>query len=280
MADLVQLKRRSIQYRKDILTYIHRAGAGHTAGSLSCVDIINVLYNNIMQVNPDCLHDPDRDRYIQSKGHSVEALYVVLCDNGFFPESDLLTLGRYGSHFVGHPTRKVPGIEHNTGALGHGLSISAGMALAGKMDKRPYKVFTLMGDGELPEGSNWEAALTASHYGLDNLCAIIDYNSLQITGKITEVCNTEPIDKKFESFGWEVRHADGHDLQMLTDLFRALPFRAGMPGLLIAHTVKGKGVSFIEDDVSWHHRVPGDHELKEAIKELEASEYEITITGT
>lgn len=267
-----KLKWLSIQYRKQILTYIHHAGMGHTGGSLSCVDIISVLYNNILNLSPYLVHDPDRDRYIQSKGHSVEALYVVLADCGFFPESELSTLCSYQSHFVGHPTRKVPGIEHNTGALGHGLSVSVGIALAGKLDKRPYRVFTLLGDGELPEGSNWEAALTAAHYSLDNMCAIIDNNGLQITGKTTKVCNTEPIDRKFESFGWEVRHVDGHDLEMLTDAFMSIPFRSGMPSMIIAHTIKGKGISFIEDNVSWHHHVPSQEELRLAIAELESSE--------
>ena len=200
-----ELSTKSIEYRKKILKYIFQANAGHTGGSLSCTDILNVLYNHVLNVGPNNFTSPDRDRYIQSKGHCVEALFVVLADKGFFPESDLETLCQYKSHYIGHPTRKVAGVEQNTGALGHGLSISVGTALAAKMDKRSYKVYTLLGDGELPEGSNWEAALTASHYGLDNLCAIIDNNKLQITGPTTQVCNTDPIDKKFESFGWAVK---------------------------------------------------------------------------
>src|SRR5690606_33346281 len=176
-----ELALKSVEYRKKILSYIYGAKAGHTGGSLSCVDILNVLYNHTLNVSPENFTSPDRDRYIQSKGHCVEALFVVLADQGFFPESDLETLCRYQSHYIGHPTRKVKGVEQNTGALGHGLPISVGTALAAKMDERAYRVFTLLGDGELPEGSNWEAALTAAHYKLDNLCAILDKNNLQIT---------------------------------------------------------------------------------------------------
>src|SRR5687768_16028659 len=230
------LTRKSIEYRKKILKFIFNANAGHTGGSLSCIDILNVLYNHVLNVAPENFRSPDRDRYIQSKGHTVEALFVVLADKGFFPETDLLTMGKYQSHYIGHPTRKVHGVEQNTGALGHGLPISVGTALAAKMDNRKYRVFTLLGDGELPEGSNWEAALTASHYKLDNLCAIIDHNKLQITGPTSEVCSTHPIDAKFESFGWAVRQVDGHNFEELMDVFDALPFAAGKPNLLIAHT--------------------------------------------
>src|SRR3990170_2261663 len=211
-----ELRLKSIQYRKNVLRYIYHAGAGHTGGSLSCVDILNVLYNRVLRVSPETFADPGRDRYIQSKGHSVEALYVVLADRGFFPESELETLCRYRSPLVGHPTRKVPGIEMNTGALGHGLSISVGLALAAKMDAAPYRVFTLLGDGELAEGSNWEAAMAAAHYELDNLTAILDHNTLQITGRTRDVCDSEPVDEKFRAFGWEVRTVDGHDFAELT----------------------------------------------------------------
>lgn len=260
---------KSIEYRKSILKYIYYANAGHTGGSLSCIDILNVLYNYVMRVDPGNFTSSDRDRYIQSKGHSVEALFVVLADKGFFPESDLYTLCKYGSHYIGHPTRKVHGIEQNTGALGHGLPISVGTALAARMDGRQYRVFTLLGDGELPEGSNWEAALTAAHYGLDNLCAIIDHNKLQITGPTTAVCNTDPIDAKFESFGWAVRHVDGHNLKELKETFDAMPFSAGKPNLVIAHTVKGKGVSYMENALKWHHGVPSEQQYTDALLELE-----------
>ncbi|MBI1780249.1 MAG: transketolase [Sphingobacteriales bacterium] len=263
-----QLQKKSIQYRKNILKYIFHANAGHTGGSLSCIDILNVLYNHVLNVSPENFTSPDRDRYIQSKGHSVEALFVVLADKGFFPESDLSTLCKYRSHYIGHPTRKVKGVEQNTGALGHGLPLSVGTALAAKMDKKDFRVFTLLGDGELPEGSNWEAALTASHYKLDNLCAIIDHNKLQITGTTAEVCNTNPIDKKFENFGWAVRHVDGHDLDALKKTFAEMPFEKGKPSLIIAHTVKGKGVSYMENVIKWHHGVPSEKQLEEAMSEL------------
>ena len=263
-----ELIKRSIEYRKRILKYIYGAKAGHTGGSLSCIDILNVLYNHVLRVGPESFLSADRDRYIQSKGHTVEALYVVLADKGFFPESDLETLCRYKSHYIGHPTRKVPGVEQNTGALGHGLPIAVGTALAAKMDKRDYRVFTLLGDGELPEGSNWEAALTAAHYKLDNLCAIIDHNKLQITGRTADVCNTDPIDAKFESFGWEVKHVDGHDVDALTGVFDALPFSSGKPSLVIAHTIKGKGVSYMENELKWHHGVPSKEQYESAINEL------------
>jgi transketolase len=264
-----QLAERSITYRKKILKYIVGAKAGHTGGSLSCVDILNVLYNEVLNVGPQNFTSPDRDRYIQSKGHCVEALYVVLADKGFFPESDLETLCKYKSHYIGHPTKKVHGVEQNTGALGHGLPIAAGTALAAKMDKKSYRVFTLLGDGELPEGSNWEAALTAAHYKLDNLCAIIDNNKLQITGTNAEVCNTDPIDTKFESFGWAVRHVDGNDVNALKEVLNSVPFEKGKPSLVIAHTIKGKGVSFMENSVKWHHGVPDKDQYETAIAELD-----------
>jgi len=264
-----ELRIKSLIYRKKILTYIKKANGGHTGGSLSCVDILNVLYNRILKVSPDTFDDPGRDRYIQSKGHSVEALYVVLADRGFFPESDLETLCRYGSHYVGHPTRKVHGIEHNTGALGHGLAVSVGIALAGKKDAADYKVYTLLGDGELAEGSNWEASLAAAHYRLDNLTAIVDRNTLQITGRTKDVCALEPLVDKFTAFGWSVRTADGHDVAALTEVLQQVPFEEGKPSLVVARTVKGKGVSFMEDIPNWHHRVPTDEEFEWAIRELD-----------
>lgn len=266
-----ELAIKSIEYRRKILTYIYGANAGHTGGSLSCVDILNVLYNHTLNIGPENFSSPKRDRYIQSKGHSVEALYVVLADKGFFPESDLKTLCKYKSHYIGHPTRKVHGIEQNTGALGHGLSFSVGTALAAKMDHLDYRVFTLLGDGELPEGSNWEAALLAAHYKLDNLCAIIDYNTLQITGPTCDVCNTDPIDQKFEAFGWSVRHVDGHDFNMLKETFDAVPFTEGKPALVIAHTVKGKGISYMENVIKWHHGVPNQEQYAAAMEELDSA---------
>ncbi|RYG21440.1 MAG: transketolase [Chitinophagaceae bacterium] len=274
-----QLQQKSVMYRKKILKYIVGAGAGHTGGSLSCVDVLNVLYNDVLKVSPSYFGSANRDRYIQSKGHCVEALFVVLADKGFFPESDLETLCKYKSHYIGHPTKKVRGIEQNTGALGHGLPLSVGVAIAGKLDKKDYNVFTLLGDGELPEGSNWEAALTASHYKLDNLCAIIDHNKLQITGTNEEVCNTNPIDGKFENFGWAVKEVDGHDVKALREIFASLPFEQGKPSLIIAHTVKGKGVSYMENELKWHHGVPNKEQYEMAIAELEICETEQALSS-
>ncbi|MEO7311207.1 MAG: transketolase [Chitinophagaceae bacterium] len=259
---------KSIEYRKKILTFILGANAGHTGGSLSCTDILNVLYNYVLNTRPENFKSPDRDRYIQSKGHCVEALYVVLADKGFFPETDLETICHFKSHYIGHPTKKVNGVEQNTGALGHGLPLAVGNALAAKLDDASFRVFTMLGDGELPEGSNWEAALTASHYKLDNLCAIIDNNELQITGRNEEVCNTHPIDQKFESFGWAVKHVNGHNIAELKQAFDVLPFEVGKPSLIIAHTIKGKGVSYMENQLKWHHGVPTQQQFADAMAEL------------
>ncbi len=264
----IDLAQKSVQYRKRILSCIKNAGAGHTAGSLSCIDILNVLYNRVMNVSPENFDDNNRDRYIQSKGHSVEALYVTLSDQGFFPDADIDTFSQYQSHYVGHPTRKVAGVEHNTGALGHGLSMSVGIALAGKMDNAPYKVYTLLGDGELAEGSNWEALMAAAHYNLDNLVAIVDYNKLQITGPVDNVINIEPLREKFESFGWQVEEVDGHNLDEMEQLFKSAPFQKNKPNMVIAHTMKGKGISFIEGDPKWHHKVPDDEQYEDALAEL------------
>jgi transketolase len=264
-----ELRIRSIHYRKNLLKYIKKANAGHTGGSLSCIDILNVLYNRILNVSAERFDDPNRDRYIQSKGHSVEALYVVLADKGFFPESELETLCRYRSHYVGHPTRKVNGVEQNTGALGHGLAFSVGVALSAKKDNADYNVYTLLGDGELAEGSNWESLLTAAHYDLDNLTAIVDRNNLQITGRTKDICNIEPLEDKFRAFGWRVRIVDGHDVTALTDVFRAIPFETGKPNMVIANTIKGKGISFMENDYKWHHGVPDDEQYRQAQQELD-----------
>jgi transketolase len=266
-----QLQAKSLEYRQKLLQIIKHAQAGHTSGDLSCIDILNVLYNHVLNVSPASAADPDRDRYVQSKGHSVEALYVVLADRGFFPAEAMDTLGSYRSPFIGHPTRKVPGIEQNTGALGHGLAVAVGMALAGKMDGKSYRVFCLLGDGELAEGSNWEAMLAAAHYKLDNLTAIVDRNRLQITGPTEEVCALEPLAAKFRAFGLAVRQTDGHDVGKLMKVLSATPFRKGKPSVVIAHTVKGKGVSFMEHDPKWHHGTPSDEEYSQALEELAAA---------
>jgi transketolase len=261
---------KSILLRKLTLEAIYGAGAGHTGGGLSCLDILNVLYNRILNVSPETFDSATRDRYVQSKGHSVEALYAVLADRGFFPEAELKTICHYRSHFVGHPTRHIPGIEMNTGALGHGLPICIGMALAGKMDSASYRVFTLLGDGELAEGSNWEAALAAAHYKLDNLTAIIDHNTLQISGHTRDVMSNEPLDEKWRAFGWAVKTAGGHDYAALTEAL-SKPAEIGKPTCIIANTIKGKGVSFMENVAKWHHGVPTDVELKQALAELDAA---------
>jgi transketolase len=266
-----ELALKSVQYRQGILRAIKHAGAGHTGGSLSCVDILNVLYNRVLRVTPATFRDAARDRYVQSKGHSVEALFVVLADRGFFPAAQLETLCQYRSHFVGHPTRKVPGVEQNTGALGHGLPICVGMALAAKKDHNGARVFTLLGDGELAEGSNWEAAMLAAHYQLDNLVAIVDHNTLQITGHTRDVCSNEPLDAKFAAFGWNVRRANGHDFAALTEALKA-PSTDGQPTVVIADTIKGRGVSFMESVGKWHHGVPSDDEYARALAELEAQQ--------
>jgi len=274
-----ELEVKSILYRKKILESIKKANAGHTAGSLSCIDILSVLYNRILNVSPETFNDPDRDRYIQSKGHSIEALYVVLADRGFILESDLDTLAQYQSHYVGHPTRKVNGIEQNTGALGHGLSVSVGLALGAKKDNASHRVFTLLGDGELTEGSNWEALLAGAHYNLDNLTAVVDYNTLQITGRITDVLKTDPLEEKFRAFGWAVRHVNGHNVAELSDVLLSVPFETGTPSIVIARTVKGKGITFMEDAREWHHKVPDDDQYSLAMQELDEAlaMYESTV---
>lgn len=271
-----ELLLKSIRYRKKVLSVIKHAGAGHTGGSLSCVDILNVLYNRILNVSPGNFDDPDRDRYIQSKGHSVEALYVVLSDKGFFSEQDLDTLCRYRSYLIGHPTRKVNGIEQNTGALGHGLPFGVGVSLAGKMDGKGYRVYVLLGDGELAEGSNWEASLMAARYQLDNLVVIVDRNRLQITSSTEDVSGLEPLTEKFKSFGYSVREVDGNSPVDLVRTFQEAPFEKGKPSLVIAHTVKGSGVSFMENVVGWHHRVPSDEEFARAMAELREAEAKLS----
>jgi len=267
----LELQLKSFALRRRMLRLIHNAGAGHTGGGLSCLDIISALYNRVLTVTPETAGSPTRDRYVQSKGHCVEALYAVMSDRGYFPDADLDTVCCYKSYYVGHPTRKIHGIEMNTGALGHGLPICLGMAMAAKMNRGAFRVFTLLGDGELAEGSNWEAAMAAAHYKLDNLVAILDHNTLQITGHTREVMSNEPLDEKWRAFGWEVRSVDGHDYAQLTEATNTPP-PAGKPLFVIANTVKGKGVSFMENVGKWHHGVPSDAELAQALSELEAAE--------
>ena len=267
--NIKDLQLKSIEYRKTILEIIYNSGAGHTAGSLSCIDILNVLYNNILEIHPSNFNSVDRNHYIQSKGHSVEALYTVLCDKGFYTRGELNTLNKFKSHFIGHPTRKIRGIEHNTGALGHGLSVATGMAIGLKLDKKPYNVFTLLGDGELSEGSIWEGLMSANKYKLDNLVIIIDRNRLQITGKTEDINPIEPLKEKFLSFGLSVEEVNGNSIKDLKKIFKKIPFENNKPNLIIANTTKGSGISFIENEVVWHHKVPNETEFQDALKELE-----------
>lgn len=267
MDEIIRLKRKAIEIRRALLTMIHEAGAGHTGGALSCTDILTALFYGVLRIDPANPKWEDRDRYVQSKGHSVEPYWAILADLGFFPPEELRTFSRYGSRLIGHPNNKVPGVEMNTGALGHGLPISVGMALAGKMDRKDYKVYTLMGDGELAEGSIWEAAMAAAHYGLDNLVAIIDRNRLQITGPTEDVMSLEPLADKWRAFGWKTVEVDGHDFGELLGALRAEPDQ-GKPTVIIANTVKGKGLSLAENQVHWHHRVPTKEEYDHAMVEL------------
>ncbi|MFK4471211.1 transketolase [Paenibacillus sp. RC73] len=277
--EIQELKVKAAQIRMDLLTIIHRAKTGHTGGSLSNTDILTALYYEIMNVDPANPKWDDRDRFIASKGHSVESLWCILADRGFFQKEELETYSQFGTRLIGHPNNKVPGIEMNTGALGHGLPISVGMALAAKRDDRPYRVFCLMGDGEQAEGSNWEAAMAGSHYKLDNLIGIIDRNRLQISGATEEVMGLEPLEEKWAAFGWNVVSINGNNMEELLKAFRAAPEVAGKPTLIMANTTKGKGVSFAENVPAWHHHVPNDKELELALIELKATIEELTQKG-
>jgi len=269
MNKVKSLRRKAITIRKRTLQMICAAKHGHTGGSLSCVDILASLYFEILRCDPANPKDPDRDRFIMSKGHSVESYYCVLSQAGFFPEEILNTYGKFNSPLAGHPIVKVPGVELNSGSLGHGLSVGVGMALAGKMDRKDYKVWVLMGDGEQAEGSILEAAMAASHYRLDNLIAIIDRNRLQISGNTEKIMRLDSLAERYNSFGWYTEEVDGNDIGKLVETFRKLPFAASKPHLVIANTTKGKGISFIENQVDWHHKVPTKEQLDQAIRQLD-----------
>lgn len=262
------LTEKAAQIRRDLLKMIVNAGTGHTAGSLSNTDIMTVLFYEVMDMKVDDPDWDDRDRFILSKGHSVESYYTILADKGYFEKEELNTFCQYKSRLIGHPNNKVPGVEMNTGALGHGLAIAAGIAKAAKMSKKDYKVYTLMGDGEQAEGSVWEAAMAASHFKLDNLVGIVDRNNLQITDNTERVMSLEPLADKWKSFGWEVIEVDGHNYQELIDAFSESEKNKGKPTLVLANTIKGKGVSFMENKVEWHHGLPSDEELAQALEEL------------
>ncbi|WP_123041132.1 transketolase [Cohnella candidum] len=264
------LKAKAAQIRMDLLTMIHGAKTGHTGGSLSNTDILTALYYRVMKIDPARPKWEERDRFMASKGHSVESLWCILADRGFIPKEELKTFSQFGTRLIGHPNNKVPGIEMNTGALGHGLAISVGMALAAKRDNKSYRVFCLMGDGEQAEGSVWEAAMAGAHYKLDNLVGIIDRNRLQISGSTEDVMGLEPLEEKWAAFGWNVVSIDGNDMDALVNAFEAVPTVPGKPTLVMANTVKGKGVSFAENVPHWHHHVPNDEQLQHALAELSA----------
>lgn len=268
MIDIKKLERKAAEIRMAVIDMVYEAGTGHTGSSLSNTDILTVLFYEVMKNDPANPNWEERDRYIQSKGHAVESYWAVLADKGYFPKEELKTFSKFNTRLIGHPNNKVPGVEMNTGALGHGLSISVGMALAAKMDYKDYRVFTLMGDGELAEGSVWEAAMAASQYKLDNLVGIVDRNRLQITGSTDDVMSNEPLDKKWESFGWDVIEVDGNDIAELVQVFHSIPKTEGKPTIILANTIKGKGISFAENEAGWHHHVPSQEEYELAMKEL------------
>ena len=263
------LKNKALDIRKRVIEMVAEAGMGHIGSDLSSIDILTVLYFHILKIDPQRPEWEDRDRFVLSKGHGCGALYTTLAKTGFFSEELLNTFMELDTNLPGHPDRnKTPGIEMNTGALGHGLPVSVGMALAGKIDRRGYRVFVLMGDGEQDEGSVWEGAMAASHFKLDSLTAIIDRNGLQLGGSTEDTMSLEPLDDKYRSFGWAVKIINGNDVEELVDTFSGLPFYKGKPSLIIARTVKGKGVSFIENRPEWHHRIPTEEEKLLAVREL------------
>ena len=260
------------------LSAIHRAASGHTGGSLSVMDILTVLYFCEMKVNPEAPKDPDRDRLVMSKGHCTPALYSVLALRGFFPVEDMQLFRSIDGHYSGHPDMvHVKGVDMSTGSLGQGISAAVGMALAGKLDGKDYRVYAALGDGEIEEGQVWEAAMAAAKYKLDNLCALVDVNGLQIDGKTADVMPSEPLDAKFAAFNWNVIHVDGHDYEALAAAYDVAKTVKGKPTVILAKTTKGKGVSFMENDAGWHGKAPSDEQMEQAraeitarIKELEA----------
>ncbi len=269
MEDNQSLKNMGFELRKHVLTMIYHAKTGHIGGDFSVMDILTTLYFRIMNISPENSNDPDRDRFILSKGHAVEAYYAVLAQKGFFSMNRLMEeYGTFGTPFIGHPNSHINGIEVNSGSLGHGLSVGVGMALAGKRDKKDYMVYVVMGDGEVEEGSVWEAAMAAAHYNLNNLCAVLDQNYLQISGTTREVMSHENMDERFKSFGWNVLTVDGHDIAALTEVFERAKRIKDRPTLIIAHTIKGCGVSFMENQLAWHHRIPSSEEYEQAYAEL------------
>lgn len=267
--DKLALQKMAVEVRKGIVSSVHSAKAGHPGGSLSAADIFTYLYFEEMNIDPKDPKKEDRDRFVLSKGHTAPGLYLALANRGYFPVEDLLTLRHTGSYLQGHPDMKhIPGVDMSSGSLGQGLSAACGMALAGKMKQQDYRVYALCGDGEIEEGQIWEAAMFAGFRKLDNLCVIVDNNNLQIDGPIDEVCSPYPIDKKFESFNFHVINIDGNDFDEIKRAFDEARATKGMPTAIIAHTVKGKGVSYMENSVGWHGKAPNDEEYAVAMEDL------------
>lgn len=268
MDEMRNLSAKSCDLRMDIVDMVYTAKTGHIGGDMSVCDILNILYNRHMNISPENFKDKNRDRFILSKGHCAEALYAVLADKGFFPKADLARFSAFGSPYMGHPNNKLPGVEINSGSLGHGLSVAVGMALAGKMDFASYRVYTVMGDGELAEGSVWEAAMSAGHYKLDNLTAVVDRNGLQISGATEKVMAHEDLAARWTAFGWHVITADGNDMESLDAALTAAKEYKGKPSVIIAKTIKGLGISFMENNPSWHHGVLNTEQYEQAKREL------------
>ena len=268
-ASAAELREKAKQFRREILETTHRAGSGHPGGSLSCVEILITLYEEVMQHKPDEPKWDGRDHLIISKGHATPAVYVTLANYGYFPKEELSGFRKFGSILQGHVHTKVPGVEFNTGSLGHGLSVANGLAIGNRLLGKNNKVYCLLGDGEIQEGSIWEAAMHASHRKLDNLCAIVDYNKVQENGPTNEIKNLEPLSEKWMSFGWEVREVIGHNFGQLRQAFAEFADNKGKPFVILAHTIKGKGVSFMEGERQWHGKAPNAEQLQEALAELE-----------
>lgn len=272
----INLKAKTYELRQNILDIVMAGKGGHIGGDMSVIDILTVLYFEIMNISPENQNDPDRDYFIMSKGHSVEALYAVLAAKGFFPLSEVLEkFSAFGSPYIGHPNNKLPGIEMNSGSLGHGLPVSVGMAIAGKKDGRKNRVYTVMGDGELAEGSVWEAAMAAANYKLDNLCATIDRNHLQISGGTEDVMQLEELAGKFRAFGWNVIEvSDGNDCEQLAQAYHLAAAFKGKPSLVLANTVKGCGSSVMENKAAWHHKVPTAEEYSQISADFRRCDHE------
>ena len=264
------LKALAYELREDVIDMIVEGKAGHIGGDMSVMEILTEIYFDQMNISPENQDDPNLDMFVMSKGHSVEAYYAVLARKGFFDIKEVIaTFSKFGSQFIGHPNNKLAGIEMNSGSLGHGLPVSVGMALAGKMDGRDYRVYTVMGDGELAEGSVWEGAMAAHQYKLDNLCAVVDRNRLQISGNTEDVMGHDDLHERFRAFGWHVIDvADGNDIDQLHAAFEEAKTVKGQPTVLIANTIKGKGSSVMENKANWHHKVPGEEELAQIRKDL------------